>query len=145
MRIATDALLVQVLAVAVQRHNFLYLVFFHKPHFIMVKTILKVVGGVVAAIILFFGTIFVLVQAKVDVSGFFKAISEKDKSTRTSPEPLPMRRLAQPNSVLSTASPQKMVVKSSANLFRTMKHGVLEQTKQRKLALIKIFKWQGKP
>jgi hypothetical protein len=85
MRIATDALLVQVLAVAVQRHNFLYLVFFHKPHFIMVKTILKVVGGVVAAIILFFGTIFVLVQAKVDVSGFFKAISEKDKSTRTSP------------------------------------------------------------
>ncbi len=51
----------------------------------MLKKILKVVGVLVAVVVVFFGGIFGLVQAKVDVSGFFKAISEKDKSTRTSP------------------------------------------------------------
>jgi hypothetical protein len=51
----------------------------------MLKTILKVVGGLVAAIVLFFGTIYGLVQAKVDISSFFVMISPKDKSTRPSP------------------------------------------------------------
>lgn len=51
----------------------------------MLKRILKIVGALVAVIVVLFGVMFALVQAKVDISPFFKAISEKDKSTRTSP------------------------------------------------------------
>jgi hypothetical protein len=52
---------------------------------VMVKKILKIVGGIIAALVLFAGTMFILVQAKVDISSFFVMISPKDKATRTSP------------------------------------------------------------
>lgn len=51
----------------------------------MNKKILKIVGGIIAAIVVVFGIMFGLVQAKVDISSFFVMISPKDKTARTSP------------------------------------------------------------
>jgi hypothetical protein len=59
--------------------------FSHYLFFIMGKKILKIVGGIIAAVVLLMGTLYGLVQAKVDISPFFVMISPKDKATRTSP------------------------------------------------------------
>ncbi|MCU0426932.1 MAG: DUF2911 domain-containing protein [Candidatus Kapabacteria bacterium] len=73
----------------------------------MLKTILKVVGGIVAVIVLFFGTIYGLTLAKVDISSFFVMISPKDKSTRPSPGAVSKATFGTTNCSIDYSKPAK--------------------------------------